>query len=127
MILKFNNYLFFNKKEIGTRSKLLRLYKVKKNTYAGQVVDRIYNSLFGNPINIKSEFLKYYKKEFEYCNQYLICHFNMPEELARKICNEKKYYVDLNWKVDQIWNSFTFDEILTEKFWNLVGGMVDES
>lgn len=104
--LKFNNYLFFNLYEVGTKARLLNLYKVKKNSYAGEVIGRIYDLYFGNPINYRKEFRRYYKKEFDNCEQYLVCRFNMSEELARKVCRNKKYYVDLEWKGDQVGDYF---------------------
>lgn len=75
--LKFNNYLFFNLYEVGTKARLLNLYKVKKNSYAGEVIGRIYDLYFGNPINYRKEFRRYYKKEFDNCEQYLVCRFNI--------------------------------------------------
>lgn len=123
MNLKFDRYLFFNKDEVGSLRKLLKVYGVKKRSYAGKVVSRIYESYFGNPINIKKEFSKYYKKEFKTCEQYLICRFNMSESLARKICNEKRYYVNLDWKGDQIGYSFSYDDELSNQFWRFVGGI----
>lgn len=126
MNLKFNNYLFFNKNEVGTKNKLLRLYGVKKNSYAGTVVSRIYDSYFGNPTNIKKEFARYYKKEFDSYERYLVCRFNMPEELAKKVCEDKKYYVNLNWKAEQPGETFSYDEELRLQFWEFVGGLADE-
>lgn len=123
MNLKFNRYLFFNKNEVGTPCRLLKKYKIKRNSYAGKVILRIYDSYFGNAINIKREFLRYYKKEFKTCEQYLVCRFNMSEDLAKRICDEKKYYVDLEWKGDQIGYSFSYDDELKEQFWDFVGGI----
>lgn len=121
--LKFNNYLFFNLYEVGTKARLLNLYKVKKNSYAGEVIGRIYDLYFGNPINYRKEFRRYYKKEFDNCEQYLVCRFNMSEELARKVCRNKKYYVDLEWKGDQVGYYFSYDDELKNQFWGFVGGL----
>lgn len=123
MSLKFNNFLFFNKGEVGTRRRLLRRYKIKANSYAGKVISRIYNFYFGNAINIKRDFFRYYKKEFKTCEEYLICKFNMPEDLAKRVCNEKRYYVDLSWKGDQVGHEFSHNDKLKEQFWSFVGGI----
>ena len=50
----------------------------------------------------------------------------MPEELAQKVCSEKKYYVDLSWKGEQIGYSFSYDEELKAQFWDFVGGIENE-
>lgn len=123
MNLKFNNYLFFNKNEVGNRRSLLKKYKIKNKSYAGNVLLRIYDYYFGNAIHIKHEFKRYYKKEFATCDEYLVCRFNMPANLAKKICSEKTYYVDLDWKGEQIGWSFLYDNKLKEQFWNFVGGI----
>ena len=59
------------------------------------MIGRIYDLYFGNPINYRKEFRRYYKKEFDNCEQYLVCRFNMSEELARKVCRNKNNYVVL--------------------------------
>lgn len=126
MNVKFNKFLFFNKNEVGTKNKLLMLYGVKKNSYAGRVVARIYDTYFGNPVDIKREFKEYYKKEFKSFEQYLVCRFNMPEELAKRIADEKKYYVDLEWQEDQPGLTFSYDDELKNQFWKFVGGLAYE-
>lgn len=127
MNLKFNGFLFFNKNEVGSKSILLKKYGVKKNSYAGNVLARIYDQYFGNSIEIKKEYKRYYKKEFRDYVQYLVCRFNMPETLAIKISEEKKYYVNLNWKEEQPGSRFSYDDDLRKQFWDFVGGLEDES
>ena len=123
MNLKFKDYIFFNKNDIGSKRKLLKMYKVKKNSFAGKTISRIYDYYFGNSTNIKKEFYRYYKREFVDKLEYLTCHLNIPEDLAQKICDEKKYYVNLNWKGDQIGYSFLNDDKLKNQFWDFVGGI----
>lgn len=127
MNIKFSHYLFFNKENIGSRRKLSRIYKIKLNSYAGRVLSRVYNFYFGNPINIQSEYRRYYKKEFKNCEDFLICRFNMPSELAKRILKESTHYVDLDYKGEEINFAFSYDDKLSDFFWNNVGGLVNEN
>lgn len=126
-ILKFNEYLFFNKKDIGTPNNILRYFKIKKNSYAGNVLLRVYHYYFGNAINLEKEYTKYYKKEFDNYKEYLICKFNMPSNLAEKIMNQKTLYVNLEWRGEQIKYSFYDDEKLRKLFLSYVGGIESEN
>lgn len=47
----------------------------------------------------------------------------MSEELARKVCRNKKYYVDLEWKGDQVGDYFSYDDELKNQFLGFVGGL----
>ena len=127
MIIRFDKYLFFNKDEIITRCDILKKYKIKRNSYAGKVLMRIYDYYFGNAININKEFKRYYKREFGTCEQYLICRFNMSKDLAKKISENKKYYVNLEWKGEEIGYTFSFDDDLRKQFWDFVGGIKYEN
>lgn len=127
MNIKFSHYIFFNRKNVGSKRKLAKIYKVKLNSYAGRVVERIYNYYFGDSIKIKKEYKRYYRKEYNSCEDFLICRFNMSRELAKKILKENTHYVDLEFKGDEISYSFSYDDELTEFFWNNLGGLIDEN
>ena len=127
MNIKCQNYLFFNKKEVGSRRKILNIYKVKKKSYAGNVILRIYNYYFGDSKNVKREYEIYYSKEFSNYKDYLICRFNISNELADTISKENMNYVDLDWKGDQVGESFSYEDKLKEQFWRFVGGIKYEN
>lgn len=125
--VKFDRYIFFDKKQIGTINRMLRHYGVRKNSYAGGVIVRLYNYYFGNSIDVKKEFKKYYYKEYDKnYNEYLQCHFDMPERLSSVISKSKVFYVDLDGKFDRVGDSF-YDDDLVEDFWNYLGGIDNEN
>ena len=62
---KKDGNLFFIKKHIPTRRKLLRKLGVRRNTYAGKVISRLYSYYFSGSINLQKEYRKYYYEEFD--------------------------------------------------------------
>lgn len=41
--IRANSYLFFDKKAVGSRARLQRRFGVKRNSYAGKTIKRIYH------------------------------------------------------------------------------------
>ena len=61
--VKYDNFIFYEKKVVGSVSRLIRRYGVKRKSYAGEVLERIYYYYFGDAVNIKKEYKKFYKNE----------------------------------------------------------------
>lgn len=125
--IRVNTYIFFDKKVVGSRRSLQKKFGLKGRSYAGNIMRRIYHYYFENAINVKREYKKFYKKEFPQYIDYLVCHFNISNQLADKISKSKLYYSDLEWKSDHINYSFSYDEKLSDLFWNSVGGYCNEN
>jgi len=123
MIIKANGYCFFDKKNIGSKRKLQNYYGVKNNTYAGKTITRIYNQYFGSSYRVSKLYRKYYGKEFPSCKDFLICRFNLSQDIAQEIVDNDLYYTNMEIKRDQIAYSFNFDEELVDTFKKYVGGI----
>lgn len=123
MNMKFKEYLFFEKISVKSKRKLLKYFGIRKNTYAGDVATRLYDYFYKNATNLKREYRKYYKKEFADYKDYLICRFNMPEHVAKRLCGENRYYVNLKWKGEHPGDYFEEDDVLRKKFWDFMGGL----
>ncbi len=126
MIIKANDCCFFDKKSIGNKRKMLKYYGVKSKTYAGKTVGRIYDQYFANAYSINKLYRKYYRKEFPSCKEYLICRFNLSQDLAEEIANKKLYCTNMKIKRDQISYSFAYDDELADIFTNYVGEIRNE-
>ena len=125
--IKYNRYIFFDKKTVGSARRLVRRYGVRYNSYAGEVLQRIYHFYFGNATDIKKEYKKYYKKEFEDFDKYLEYHMGVKDDVRRKLKKNNVYYVNIDEKGEHIDDSFSYEEELKDQFWNLVGGLADEN
>lgn len=127
MIIKINGYCFFDRNSIGSKRKMQRYYGVKKNTYAGTTIARLYNQYFGYAYKISKIYGKYYRKEFPSCKEFLICRFNLSQELAQEVVDKKLYCTNIIIKKDQIAYSFNYDEELVNTFKEYVGGIRNEN
>lgn len=126
--VKYGNYIFFDKKSVGSVSRLIHRYGVKRKSYAGEVLERIYYYYFGDAVNIKKEYKKFYKNEFDNVDMFLECHMGIPERVRRKLSAKRILFVNLDGKGQHIGDSFYYDDDgLKEQFWNMVGGVENEN
>ena len=126
--VKYGNYIFFDKKSVCSVSRLIRRYGVKRKSYAGEVLERIYYYYFGDAVNIKKEYKKFYKNEFDNVDMFLECHMGIPERVRRKLSAKRILFVNLDGKGQHIGDSFYYDDDgLKEQFWNMVGGLENEN
>lgn len=123
MIIKVNGYCFFVRNNIGSKRKLQKYYGVKNNTYAGTIIARLYNQYFGNAYRIRKLYRKYYRKEFPSCKEFLICRFNLDQDLAQEIVDKNLHCTNMKIKRDEIADSFNYDEELVNTFKEYVGGV----
>lgn len=125
--VKYVNYIFFEKKVVGSARKLICRYGVKYKSYAGEVLERIYHYYFGDAVDVNKEYKKFYKKEFDNLDMYLECHMGIPESVRGKLSAKKLLCVNLDDKGQRIGDSFYYDDGLREQFWNMVGGIENEN
>jgi len=98
MIIKANGCCFFDKISIGSKRKMQKYYGVKNNKYAGKTIERVYNQYFGNAYRVSKLYRKYYRKEFPSCKDFLICRFNLNQDLAEEIIDKNllHWYPDIH-------------------------------
>lgn len=125
--IRYGDYLFFDKKVVGPVHKLVRRYGVKYNSYAGEVLRRIYHYFFGDAVNVNKEYEKYYKMEFENLDRYLECRLGIPENVRKRLLCNKLLCVDLSDKGERVGESFYYDDGLKKQFWEMVGGVENEN
>ena len=127
MIIEVNGYCFFSKKKIGSINKIHRYFGIKRGTYAGRTISRLYYEYFGCAYRIDKYYRKYYRKEFPSCEEFLVCRYNLPLDLAKTIVQGKLWCTDMGIKRDQISYSFSYDDELTKLFSDYVGGIQHEN
>lgn len=126
IIIKTNGFCFFDKISIGAKRKMQKYYGVKNNTYAGKTIGRIYNQYFGNAYRVSKLYRKHYRKEFPSCKDFLICRFNLSQDLVEEIINKNLQCTNMEIKRDQIAYSFNYDDKLVDTFKKYVGGIRNE-
>lgn len=120
--IRYDSYVFYDKKTVGSVRRLLRKYGIKYRSYAGEVVQRVFHFYFGDAIDLKKEYQTYYIKEYGEFDKYLECHLGIPQYVRKNFKGTKVYYVNLDDKGEHIGDSF-YEDDLKDQFWNLVGGL----
>lgn len=119
--------IYFPKKQIPKKKKVMNSLGVKKNTFAGNMVSRLYDYYFKGAVNFKSHYKKYYRKEYNSIEDYLENHFNVEKNEAliyakgnysRKECSVRS--------VERNIATLNDDHRFKEKFSNAVGGITYE-
>jgi hypothetical protein len=93
-----DNHLFFIKRYNISLRGAYRLFGVKKKSYMGSVVRRIYDYYCGDASNLYFTYLRYYKSEFSSYEVYLEKHFNLFPEEVEQLKSRMLYHKDLSFQ-----------------------------
>ncbi|MBQ7940127.1 MAG: hypothetical protein IJ281_07100 [Clostridia bacterium] len=89
--------LYFYKKSFNTSSVgVYHFLGVKKNSYAGSIVKRMYDYFCGGSNNLFAEYFMYYRKEFGSFEEFLVSKYNMFEGEAKKMASWRLFCKDLS-------------------------------
>ncbi len=94
-------YHFFLKSIKITRWGAYRYWGVRRNSYASRIVDRIYDYYFAGAKNMKFEYWRYYRHEFQSYRDYLIKRFNLREEEAEQFNSYRAFYKEMTFEEDE--------------------------
>lgn len=127
--IAFKEYgiIYFPKKKIPRKHCVMKKMGVRKNTFAGNAVSRMYDYYFKDAINLKKEYKKYYRKEFDSAIKFIEEHLNMEHALAVKLAYGNysiKYCTSQS--VERNIETLNYDEKLKKSFSDAIGGIADE-
>lgn len=123
MLIRVNQYCFFNKRKIGSKYRIFKFFGVKEKSYAGKTLLRLYMQYFGDSELLRQTYRKYYKKEFSSYKDFLVCRYNLSDKLAEEIMKENMSCTNSSFKQDDIAYTFDSDEDLKKLFVEYVGGI----
>ena len=66
---KINGRIFFKHKDVPCKRRVMKTLGVKKNTFAGNMISRVYDYYFQGAINLKKEYRKYYQERILLCRK----------------------------------------------------------
>lgn len=100
---------------------------VKKNTFAGNMVSRIYDYYFDGAVDFKKEYQRYYRKEFDSVEEFIEEHFNIENEAAIKLAKDDYSIKDCSYRsIERNTETLNYDESFKKAFSRVVGGLEDE-
>lgn len=117
---------FFIKKYYVNRFGIMRYFGVKRKSYAGSVIERIYDYYCMGASSLFIEYLKYYRQEFDSYDDFLIRKYNF---FIEEISNWNKYllfYKNLHLTEDGGVENLTLDENFKAIIIKFLGGICIE-
>lgn len=124
--VKSEGVLYFDADRVPSKLMVLRRIGARRNTFAGNMISRLYDYYFTGAINFRKEY-KYYKKEFNSLADFIEEHYNIVRSDA-EIFSQGNYSMkecSIN-TIERNIETLNYDEDFKQKFSDAVGGLVDE-
>lgn len=127
MCYKINGRVYFQSKEIPSKRKVLKKLGVKKKTFAGNMVSRLYDYYFQGAVNFRKEYKKYYKKEFTSVEKFIEEHYNIEFDKVLKLAQNNYSMKECSkYSVERNVETLNYDKRFKEAFSKAIGGLRDE-
>lgn len=124
---KIDGRIYFRKKDIPRKKKVLKRLGVKKNTFAGNMISRVYDYYFQGAVNFKKEYRKYYRKEFDSLASFIEEHFNIEHNYAKKLAADNYSMNECSKRsIETNTETLNYDRSFKMAFSKAVGGLEDE-
>ena len=122
-----NSNVFFIKGLKRNSIYVYRYFGVKRFSYAGSVVKRIYDYYCGGAKNLYCEYLRFYRKVFSSFKSFLIAKYNLFDEEAEKLLSKRLYCKELSGTPDTHVRNFLEYDNMKKAIMSFLGDDVDES
>lgn len=124
---KSEGRIFFPIDRLPKKSKVLRILGVRKRTFAGNMVSRMYDYYFSGAVDFSKEYNKYYSHEFTSLEEYIEERYNIDPDLAKKYATEHYCMNECSRRsIERNVETLNYDEEFKRKFSEAVGGIEDE-
>ena len=124
---KINGRIYFRQKDIPSKRVVIKKLGVRKNTFAGNMISRVYDYYFQGAINFRKEYKKYYRKEFCSVEKFIEEHFNIEYDEAEKLAEGNYSMKECSRRsVERNIETLNYDESFKNAFSKAVGGLEDE-
>lgn len=124
--LMFDGKIYYIKDSKKSENSFFKYFGVKKNTYIGQVFQRLFYVYCKHSINLFWEYNKYYKYEFKTFEEYLYNKHNLANKEIEIFRNKNSFYKEYSKVADRVNHDLLFDETIKEQLYEFLGGVVYE-
>ena len=124
---KKGGILYFNNSVLPSKRIVMKRMGVKRRTFAGNVVSRLYDFYFQGALDFNKDFRKYYKKEYASIVDYMEQHHNISHDnalfMSKGSFSMKNCVRD---SVERNIENINYDKELKNAFSNAIGVLIDE-
>ncbi len=124
---KKHGIIYFPARKIPKKNIVLKRMGVRKNTFAGDAMSRLYDYYFKDAVNLQDEYKQYYIKEFATVIIFMEEHLNMEHDLAVRLAKgnySMKHCTSES--IERNIETLNYDAELKQMFSNAIGGIEDE-
>ena len=124
---KRGGILYFDNASLPSKRTIMLRMGVKRHTFAGNMVARLYDFYFGEAIDFNKEYRRYYKKEYLSLVDYMEQHHNVSHDdavfMAKGSFSMKNCFFN---SVERNIETVCTDKALMDAFSEALGGFIDE-
>lgn len=119
--------IYFPRSRIPKKHIVLRRLGAKRNTFAGNMISRMYDYYFNGAIDFVSTYKKYYSKEFDSAAQFIEERFNIAPEKALHYAEYHYSMKDCSVQsIERHIETLNYDKEFRKMFSDAIGGIEDE-
>ena len=124
--MKIGTLVFYKKSFKTSPIGVYHFFGVKRRSYAGSIVKRIYDYFCGGAMNLFLEYLLCYRKEYESYKQFLLEKYNLFEYEVENSISWRLYCKDLSCTPDINVKDFLEYDEMKNAIRDLLGEVPDE-
>ena len=124
--MKIGSKVIFQKGLKTSRIGVYHFFGVKRKSYAGSIVTRIYDYFCGGSKSMYLEYLMYYRNEYSSFKEFLVDKYNLFEPEVDKIISWRLFCKDLSFTPDTNINDFLEDDNMGKAIIKWLGDNTDE-
>ncbi len=106
-----NQYIIHLRKKYSWE-RLKKVGQIMPGTYSEVFLKRLYSSVFENSVDLRQEYLKYYKDEYKDINQFMFWRYGVSKEIYDQLPNATDGFLTVfqtEWSIED-------DDLLKEAF-----------
>lgn len=127
LCLKTSGVIYFPKDKIPKKAVVIKTLGVRENTFAGNVVARLYDYYFDCATDFEKEYKLYYVNEYDTLAQFIEEHYNIESERAKQFSKEHYAMKECSSRsIERNIENLDYDEDIKRMFSEAVGGIEDE-
>ena len=124
---KSHGTIYFPTHKIPKKHIVLKRLGVKRNSFAGGMISRMYDYYFDGATDFSSEYRKYYSKEYDSLQKFIEDHYNIDYAKALQYAQEHYSMKNCNYhSIERNIEILNYDSEFRAMFSEAVGGIKDE-
>jgi len=124
---KSRGTIYFPTRKIPQKHTVLKRLGVKRRSFAGGMISRMYDYYFSGAVDFYSEYRRYYSKEYNSLPEFIEEHYNIDHAHALQYAKEHYSMKNCSYhSIERNIETLNYDSEFKTMFSDAVGGILDE-